>query len=86
MKVVLLFCAKRNAEAIVAKLREGKYSTEAAIIGEVTEEMPGRVVVTTEIGAETLLPPPGENFYQESVKLEKGKTWRIQESLFSPLS
>ena len=28
-------------------------------IGEVTEEMPGRVVVTTEIGAETLLPPPG---------------------------
>ena len=29
------------------------------IIGEVTEEMPGRVVVTTEIGAETLLPPPG---------------------------
>ena len=50
---------KENAEAIVAKLREGKYSTEAAIIGEVTEEMPGRVVVTTEIGAETLLPPPG---------------------------
>ena len=29
------------------------------IIGEVTDEMPGRVVVTTEIGAETLLPPPG---------------------------
>ena len=51
--------AKENAEAIVAKLREGKYSSEAAIIGEVTEEMPGRVVVTTEIGAETLLPPPG---------------------------
>lgn len=53
------FAPKENAEAIVAKLREGKYSSEAAIIGEVTEEMPGRVVVTTEIGAETLLPPPG---------------------------
>ena len=29
------------------------------IIGEVTEDQPGRVVVTTEIGAQTLLPPPG---------------------------
>ena len=56
---LVIFAPKENAEAIVAKLHEGKYSTEAAIIGEVTEEMPGRVVVTTEIGAETLLPPPG---------------------------
>ena len=56
---LVIFAPKENAEAIVAKLREGKYSSEAAIIGEVTEEMPGRVVVTTEIGAETLLPPPG---------------------------
>ena len=58
-KPEIIFAPKENAEAIVAKLREGKYSSEAAIIGEVTEEMPGRVVVTTEIGAETLLPPPG---------------------------
>ena len=56
---LVIFAPKEYAEEIVAKLREGKYSTEAAIIGEVTEEMPGRVVVTTEIGAETLLPPPG---------------------------
>ena len=56
---LVIFAPKENAEAIVAKLREGKYSSEAAIIGEVTDEMPGRVVVTTEIGAETLLPPPG---------------------------
>ena len=56
---LVIFAPKENAEAIVAKLGEGKYSSEAAIIGEVTEEMPGRVVVTTEIGAETLLPPPG---------------------------
>ena len=40
------------------KLRQGKYTKDAAIIGEVTEEMPGRVVMTTEIGAETLLPEP----------------------------
>ena len=56
---LVIFAPKENAEAIVAKLREGKYSSEAAIIGEVTDEMPGRVVVTTEIGSETLLPPPG---------------------------
>ena len=49
---------KEQAEAIVEKLRQGKYTKDAAIIGEVTEEMPGRVVMTTEIGAETLLPEP----------------------------
>jgi len=27
-------------------------------IGEVTNEIPGHVVMTTEIGTETLLPPP----------------------------
>lgn len=68
---LVIFAPKENAEAIVAKLREGKYSSEAAIIGEVTEEMPGRVVVTTEIGAETLLPPPGGELYQESVNWRK---------------
>ena len=51
--------AKDKAPAIVETLRQGKYSGEAAIIGEVTAERPGRVVVRTEIGAETLLPPPG---------------------------
>lgn len=56
---LVIFAPKEYAEAIVARLHKGKYSTEAAIIGEVTDEMPGRVVVTTEIGAETLLPPPG---------------------------
>ena len=56
---LVIFAPKENAEAIVAKLREGKYSSEAAIIGEVTDEMPGRVVVTTEIGAETVLPHQG---------------------------
>lgn len=48
-----------TAKEIVKKLRRGKYSGDAAIIGEVTEEMPGRVMLTTEIGAKTLLPPPG---------------------------
>lgn len=55
---LVIFAPKEQAEAIVEKLRQGKYTKDAAIIGEVTEEMPGRVVMTTEIGAETLLPQP----------------------------
>lgn len=55
---LVIFVPKEHAEAIVEKLRQGKYTKDAAIIGEVTEEMPGRVVMTTEIGAETLLPEP----------------------------
>ena len=55
---LVIFAPKEQAEAIVAKLRQGKYTKDAAIIGEVTEEMPGRVVMTTEIGSETLLPQP----------------------------
>ena len=55
---LVIFAPKEQAEAIVEKLRQGKYTKDAALIGEVTEEMPGRVVMTTEIGAETLLPEP----------------------------
>ena len=55
---LVIFAPKEHADAIVAKLRQGKYTQNAAVIGEVTEEMPGRVVMTTEIGAETLLPEP----------------------------
>lgn len=55
---LVIFAPKEQAEAIVEKLRQGKYTKDAAIIGEVTEEMPGRVVMTREIGAETLLPEP----------------------------
>ena len=55
---LVIFAPKEHADAIVAKLRQGKYTQNAAVIGEVTEEMPWRVVMTTEIGAETLLPEP----------------------------
>lgn len=55
---LVIIAPKEHAQAIVEKLHEGKYTKEAAIIGEVTEEMPGRVVMTTEIGSETLLPAP----------------------------
>lgn len=56
---LVIIAPKEEADGIVEELRKGKYSANAAIIGEITEDMPGRVVMTTEIGAETLLPQPG---------------------------
>lgn len=56
---LVIFAPKEEAPALLETLRQGKYSANAAIIGEVTDEMPGRVTMKTEIGAETLLPPPG---------------------------
>lgn len=56
---LVIFAPKEEAPLIVETLRKEKYSEEAAIIGEVTEEHPGKVVMTTEIGAKTILPQPG---------------------------
>lgn len=56
---LVVIAAKEQAESLLAVLRQGKYSANAAIIGEITDSLPGKVVVTTEIGAETLLPQPG---------------------------
>ena len=55
---LVIFAPAEHAEAIVEALRKGKYSAEAAVIGTVSEDMPGRVVMVTEIGTETLLPKP----------------------------
>ena len=51
-------CTKAQAEKLVEVLRQGPYSGNAAIIGEVTEDQVGRVVMETEIGTQTLLPQP----------------------------
>ena len=56
---LVVIAPKEQAESLLAVLRQGKYSANAAIIGEITDSLPGKVVVTTEIGAETLLPQPG---------------------------
>jgi len=56
---LVVFAPQETAPKLIETLRKGKYSANAAIIGEVTADMPGRVVMKTEIGAETLLPPPG---------------------------
>lgn len=56
---LVVIAPKEHAKALVDALHQGKYSANAAIIGEITDTMPGKVVMTTEIGAETLLPQPG---------------------------
>ena len=56
---MVVITPKETADALLQTLRQGKYSKNAAIIGEVTDVMPGKIVVKTEIGAETLLPQPG---------------------------
>ena len=55
---LVIFAPKDQAEQLVEVLRQQPYSGNATIIGEVTEEQVGRVVMETEIGTQTLLPQP----------------------------
>ena len=50
---------KPKLKKIVETLRKCPYSKDAAIIGEVIDDQPGKVVMTTEIGTQALLPQPG---------------------------
>ena len=56
---LVIIVPQKDKDSVLAALRQGKYTKGAAVIGEVTAENPGKVVMTTEIGAETLLPQPG---------------------------
>ncbi|MBR1423499.1 MAG: hydrogenase expression/formation protein HypE [Ruminococcus sp.] len=55
---LVIFAPAEDADKIVEKLREGKYSKNAAIIGSVAKENKGKVIVETEIGTQTILPQP----------------------------
>ena len=54
-----MVCPEEKAETLVHVLKGCRYTEGAAVIGRITDEMPGRVTVTTQIGARTLLPQPG---------------------------
>lgn len=56
---VVLVVPPEAADTVLTVLHQHPYSKDAAVIGRITEQQPGRVIVRTEIGAETLLPPPG---------------------------
>lgn len=55
---LVVFAPQDKAKSIVDALHTMPYSQNAAIIGKVTDDMPGRVVMETEIGTKTLLPQP----------------------------
>ncbi len=56
---LVMIAPAEEADGIVETLRSMPYSANAAVIGRVTAENPGKVVVSTEIGAKTMLPRPG---------------------------
>ena len=56
---LVIIAPKEEADGIIEVLRKGRYSQNAAVIGEITDQLPGKVTMVTEIGAETLLPQPG---------------------------
>lgn len=56
---MVVIAPAESADAVLEALHGDKYGQNAAIIGEITDVMPGSVVVRTEIGTETLLPQPG---------------------------
>ncbi len=56
---MVMFVPRERAEGLLDALRRHKESARAAIIGRVTEDHPGKVVLTTGIGTKALLPPPG---------------------------
>lgn len=56
---MVVIAPMEQAEALLETLHKCPYSKNAAMIGEITDQMPGKVVVKTEIGAETMLPQPG---------------------------
>lgn len=55
---LVIVAPQEQAAAIVEKLRQGKYTANAAIIGTVTAENTGKVIMETEIGSQTVLPQP----------------------------
>ncbi len=48
-----------EADKALEVLRGQKYTEGATKIGKITDRQPGRVLMTTSIGAETILPQPG---------------------------
>ncbi|MDO4806094.1 MAG: hydrogenase expression/formation protein HypE [Coriobacteriales bacterium] len=56
---LVVIAPAEEAPALVEALRACPYSQGAAIIGRVTDERPGWVVMNTEVGTQTLLPQPG---------------------------
>jgi hydrogenase expression/formation protein HypE len=52
---LIAIVASEDAETVLRAMRRNRYGREAAIIGEVREENPGRVVMRTRMGASRIV-------------------------------
>ena len=55
---LVLFVPSSSADAVLSALRNCEYSENATVIGEVTEENRGKVILNTAVGAKTILSRP----------------------------
>ena len=56
---LVIMAPAAHADEILAAMKRAPYSQEACVIGTVTSDHPGKVVMKTEIGAKTILAQPG---------------------------
>ena len=56
---LVIFTRNETAEAVLDAIRKMPYGKDAAIIGRVTGENTGKVIMKTEIGTWSILPRPG---------------------------
>lgn len=56
---LVMVCPAAEADGLVRTLGGCPHTEGATIIGRVTNELPGRVVMDTELGTQTILPEPG---------------------------
>lgn len=56
---MVMVVSEADAGQVIQTLRQCPYSQNAAVIGKINTQMPGKVTYVTEIGTEVLLPQPG---------------------------
>lgn len=56
---LVIVCPAEKAEKLLKVLAQFPDTAGTRVIGRVTDEMPGKVVMTTAVGTKTLLPEPG---------------------------
>lgn len=55
---LVIILKEKIANKFLKALKQNKYTKDSAIIGKVSDEMPGLVTLKTEIGTEAILPEP----------------------------
>lgn len=55
---LVIILKEKIANKLLKALKQNKYTKDSAIIGKVSDEMPGLVTLKTEIGTEAILPEP----------------------------